>query len=258
MLSYREALQRVLDSVAAGPVRLVPLDEAPGLVAAGDVLATDPVPPFDNSGMDGFAVRAADVAAATAEAPVRLRVLEDLPRAGVAGCAGGSGTALRIMTGAPMPAGADAVGRGHEVGGRAGRDPAPGARGRQRAPRGRGPRGRHACGRAGRRPAARGHRPAGRSRLRQRARLPAAAARDHHDRRPSWWTCHSLPGPGRIRRRQPARRARAGRGHSAALPVTFPRVPDRREEVAHALRQAAADADVIVTRAASRWASTTA
>ena len=109
MLSYREALRRVLDSVAAGPVRRVPLDEAPGLVAAGEVLATDPVPPFDNSGMDGFAVRAADIAGATAEAPVRLRVLEDLPAGRVAGCAVAAGTALRIMTGAPMPAGADAV-----------------------------------------------------------------------------------------------------------------------------------------------------
>jgi molybdopterin molybdotransferase len=109
MLTYREALQRVLDSAAALPAQRVRLDDALGLVAAEDVVAADPVPPFTNSGMDGFAVRAADVEAAREDAPVRLRVLADLPAGRVAGSEVAPGTALRIMTGAPLPAGADAV-----------------------------------------------------------------------------------------------------------------------------------------------------
>jgi molybdopterin molybdotransferase len=109
MLGYREALERVLDSVAPLPPRRVPLGEALGRVAAEEVVAADPVPPFTNSGMDGFAVRAADVEGAREDAPVGLRVVADLPAGQVAACHVTPGTALRIMTGAPLPGGADAV-----------------------------------------------------------------------------------------------------------------------------------------------------
>ena len=109
MLTYREALQRVLDCVAPLPPRRVALGEALGRVAAEDVVATDPVPPFTNSGMDGFAVRAADIEDAREDARVSLRVLADLPAGQVAACEVTRGTALRIMTGAPLPGGADAV-----------------------------------------------------------------------------------------------------------------------------------------------------
>jgi molybdopterin molybdotransferase len=109
MLTYDEALAQVLAGAVPSPARGVTLDEALGLVVAEPVRARGPIPPFTNSGMDGFAVRAADVAGASATAPVRLRVLEDVPAGRVAECAVAPGTALRIMTGAPLPAGADAV-----------------------------------------------------------------------------------------------------------------------------------------------------
>jgi molybdopterin molybdotransferase len=91
------------------PAEEVPLAEAHGRVLAADVVATDPVPPFRSSVVDGFAVRAADVATASAESPVEL-VVESEITAGDAGRGGpASGHAVRIMTGAPLPADADAV-----------------------------------------------------------------------------------------------------------------------------------------------------
>jgi molybdopterin molybdotransferase len=87
----------------------VPLADAAGLVLAVDWRAARPLPPFDNSAMDGYAVRAADVVTATAENPVRLPVSEDIPAGRTDGPLLLAGTAHRIMTGAPMPAGADAV-----------------------------------------------------------------------------------------------------------------------------------------------------
>lgn len=91
-----------------GPVE-VDLDEAPGHVLADAVAAGAPSPPWDNSAMDGYAVRAADVAAADATCPVLLRVVADLPAGTAEVPVVGPGTAARIMTGAPFPDGADAV-----------------------------------------------------------------------------------------------------------------------------------------------------
>ena len=91
------------------PVVELALAEAAGLVLAEDLVATRALPAFDNSAMDGYAVRAADVAGAAAEHPVALPVAEDVPAGRVDGPALAPGTAHRIMTGAPMPAGADAV-----------------------------------------------------------------------------------------------------------------------------------------------------
>ena len=73
-------------------------------MTAEEVVAADAVPPFDNSAMDGFALRAVD----TAGAPVTLAVVATT-MAGMAPTSLGPGEAVRIMTGAPMPAGADAV-----------------------------------------------------------------------------------------------------------------------------------------------------
>jgi molybdenum cofactor synthesis domain-containing protein len=86
----------------AGPV---PLGDGIGLVLAEDVVAAHPVPPFANSGMDGYAVRSEDVTTV----PVELVVLEDVPAGTVPTEAVGPGTAVKIMTGAPFPQGADAV-----------------------------------------------------------------------------------------------------------------------------------------------------
>jgi molybdenum cofactor synthesis domain-containing protein len=78
-------------------------------VTVEPVVATEAVPPFDNSAMDGFAVRAADVVGASDAAPVQLRVVETLLAGRATKTTVGVGEAIRIMTGAPMPAGADAV-----------------------------------------------------------------------------------------------------------------------------------------------------
>jgi molybdenum cofactor synthesis domain-containing protein len=87
----------------------VALDEALGCVLAGPVTATEAVPPWANSAMDGYAVRAADVAGATEAQPVALDVVATVAAGAAADVEVGPGQAVRIMTGAPMPPGADAV-----------------------------------------------------------------------------------------------------------------------------------------------------
>ncbi len=108
-ISVDEARERILAQVAPLPSQPSPLAQALGLVAAADVASPVNVPGFDNSGFDGYALRADDVQGAAATQPAELRVVDELP----AGRAGGAviepGTAARIMTGAPVPSGADAV-----------------------------------------------------------------------------------------------------------------------------------------------------
>jgi molybdopterin molybdotransferase len=110
MIEVEEAVGRILAGVReALPAESAPLAEAAGRVARGNVAAPLDLPPFDNSAMDGYAVRAADVSAAAPDKPVLLTV--------IGRCAAGewfSGTvgaaqAVRVFTGAPLPAGADAV-----------------------------------------------------------------------------------------------------------------------------------------------------
>lgn len=115
MLGVDEVLQRILASVAPLPAVTLPLLDGLGLVAAGDVVARDDVPPFRNSAMDGFAVRAIDTQGASTASPVRLRVIANLAAGYDATVTIESGTAARIMTGAPMPSGADAVVRFEET-----------------------------------------------------------------------------------------------------------------------------------------------
>jgi len=104
-LTVDEALERILARVAPLPPREVPLLDALGRTLAQDVVADRDVPPFRNSAMDGYAVRGADVASA----PARLRVIGSVQAGGVPDRAVGAGEAMRIMTGAPMPDGADTV-----------------------------------------------------------------------------------------------------------------------------------------------------
>jgi molybdopterin molybdotransferase len=87
----------------------VPLRDALGLVLAAAVTTAEPVPPFANTAMDGYAVQASDTSGASAEAPVRLRVVDELAAGRATDVPVSAGEAIRIMTGAPMPAGADAV-----------------------------------------------------------------------------------------------------------------------------------------------------
>jgi molybdopterin molybdotransferase len=86
-----------------------PLADCLGLVLAEALVSRIALPPFDNSAMDGYAVRAADVAVASADTPVRLPVGEDIPAGRTDVPLLPEGSAHRIMTGAPMPAGADAI-----------------------------------------------------------------------------------------------------------------------------------------------------
>src|SRR6476620_11069518 len=105
-----EEHQRVVAGLITGrpPVGLR-LSDALGLVLAEDVVAPLSLPGFDNSAMDGYAVVADDVAAATPEQPVLLPVAEDIPAGRTDLLTLKPGTAHRIMTGAPLPAGATAV-----------------------------------------------------------------------------------------------------------------------------------------------------
>jgi molybdopterin molybdotransferase len=91
------------------PVEHRPLAAATGLVLASDVTSPVALPPFDNSAMDGYAVRIDDVASASEANPVRLPVAQDIPAGRTDAPAHDPGTAHRIMTGAPMPPGADSV-----------------------------------------------------------------------------------------------------------------------------------------------------
>lgn len=109
MATPAEALALILDGLPVLPARRRPLQEVLGLAVAADLRSAATVPPFTNSAMDGYAVRAADLAGATPERPVRLRVLGDLAAGGVPSGSVGPGEAVRIMTGAPMPEGADGV-----------------------------------------------------------------------------------------------------------------------------------------------------
>jgi molybdopterin molybdotransferase len=109
MTTPAEALHLILDRVAALPPVCLPLPDCLGLAAAEDLTSAAQVPPFTNSAMDGYAVRAADLADASPERPLRLRVIGDLAAGATPTAAVGPGEALRIMTGAPLPAGADTV-----------------------------------------------------------------------------------------------------------------------------------------------------
>ncbi|CCH27801.1 gephyrin-like molybdotransferase Glp [Actinosynnema sp. NPDC047251] len=97
--------ERIAELVGVTGTAELPVADCLGLVLALDLVAPVALPPFDNSAMDGYAVRAADVAAV----PVALPVTDDIPAGRAASTPLEPGTAQRIMTGAPLPAGADAV-----------------------------------------------------------------------------------------------------------------------------------------------------
>ena len=109
MIPLEEAQNSILATVPRLPAASVPLADALGLVTVEDLGATEPIPPFANTGVDGYAVRAADTAGATPESPVRLRVVDELPAGKAPTVPVRPGEAIRIMTGAPTPEGADAI-----------------------------------------------------------------------------------------------------------------------------------------------------
>ena len=109
MQSVDAYLAEILAAVRPLAPRELSLADADGGVLAEDITAQWPLPPFDNSAMDGYAVRAADTAAATADAPVTLPVTGEVAAGDTREHQLAPGSCLRIMTGAPLPAGADAV-----------------------------------------------------------------------------------------------------------------------------------------------------
>lgn len=104
-LTVQEAAEVILGMVPDPEPQEVPLGEACGCVLAQDVRSDLDMPPWDKSAMDGYAVRAADVR----EVPAELEVVEEIPAGAVPKCGIGPGQCAKIMTGAPLPAGADAV-----------------------------------------------------------------------------------------------------------------------------------------------------
>lgn len=108
-LTVEQALAAVLAGVTVLPTETVALLDALGRVLARPIVAQDSLPPFANSSMDGYALRAADVAGAGPEKAVTLRVVADIAAGKVVTAVIEPGSAARIMTGAPMPQGADAV-----------------------------------------------------------------------------------------------------------------------------------------------------
>jgi molybdopterin molybdotransferase len=109
VLTVAEAVARILADIARGPVERVAVRQSLGRVLASPATSPITIPAWDNSAMDGYAVRAADVESASAEAPVTLPVLETIAAGGFATRPLPERASMRIMTGAPLPTGADTV-----------------------------------------------------------------------------------------------------------------------------------------------------
>jgi molybdopterin molybdotransferase len=108
-VSVADHRARILQAIAALPPATVSLANACGRTLVGDLLARVDVPSFDNSAMDGYALRRSDAAGVSADYPVRLRVVADVPAGSPENPPIRPGEAVRIMTGAPIPADADCV-----------------------------------------------------------------------------------------------------------------------------------------------------
>jgi molybdopterin molybdotransferase len=109
LLSVDQARERILSQLQPVTTEIRKLTDCANRVLAENIVASTDLPPFDNSSMDGFAVRAADVANATDASPLRLNVVADIPAGSAPTVSLTPGQAARIMTGAQMPAGANAV-----------------------------------------------------------------------------------------------------------------------------------------------------
>ncbi|MGE5596208.1 MAG: gephyrin-like molybdotransferase Glp [Hyphomicrobiales bacterium] len=109
MISVEEARERILAFFSRLEPERKPVLEALGQVLAEEIVAPFDIPPLDNTSMDGYAVRAADTAGASQASPRELHVVANLAAGYVLDTAVGPGEAVRIMTGAPMPPGSDAV-----------------------------------------------------------------------------------------------------------------------------------------------------
>lgn len=115
MIPVEEALDLILARFEPLEPEEVHILEGLGRVLAEDVYSDVDIPPFDNSAMDGYAIQAADTKGATKDKPARLRVVADLAAGHTTDAVVQAGTAIRIMTGAPLPTGADTVVRFEET-----------------------------------------------------------------------------------------------------------------------------------------------
>jgi molybdopterin molybdotransferase len=109
MIELEEALNRILSTIQPLEHESVALTEAADRVLVEQIVSPVDLPRFDNSAMDGYAVRAADLAAASAEQPASLQVRGKVAAGGVFGDKVAAGTCVRLFTGSPLPEGADAV-----------------------------------------------------------------------------------------------------------------------------------------------------
>ncbi|MEO7259258.1 MAG: molybdopterin molybdotransferase MoeA, partial [Luteimonas sp.] len=109
LLSLDDARAQMLDGVEAGPIETLPLDAALGRVLAVAIESRLTLPPWDNSAMDGFAVRASDIVGASEQRPATLAVIGESAAGRSTKVEVEMGTAVRILTGAAMPRGADTV-----------------------------------------------------------------------------------------------------------------------------------------------------
>jgi molybdopterin molybdotransferase len=109
MLTVREAQQRILSFFSPAELTDIPLIQAEGRILAQDCFADIDLPPFDNSAMDGFAVISQDTLNAASDRPVYLEVIADIPAGSDSNVVITRGMAARIMTGAPIPSGANTI-----------------------------------------------------------------------------------------------------------------------------------------------------
>ncbi|RLA94186.1 MAG: molybdopterin molybdenumtransferase MoeA, partial [Deltaproteobacteria bacterium] len=109
MISPEEARAIVLNEVEALAARKMHILDSLGLVLAEDIISDVDIPPFDNSAMDGFAIQARDTQGATEERPARLKLIGEQSAGPAIDLVVTPGTAVKIMTGAPIPEGADTV-----------------------------------------------------------------------------------------------------------------------------------------------------
>jgi molybdopterin molybdotransferase len=109
VLDIAAASERILGALRLVGTEEIALADAAGRVLAADVRSAVALPPWDNAGMDGYAVRGSDIADARADAPVQLRVTGTIAAGGHSDRTLGAGEAIRIMTDAPVPTGADSV-----------------------------------------------------------------------------------------------------------------------------------------------------
>ncbi|MDO4206356.1 MAG: molybdopterin molybdotransferase MoeA [Lachnospiraceae bacterium] len=108
-VSIEEGRQKILDAVTIVPTETIPLGDAYGRVLAMDVVAMEDVPSFDRSPLDGYAFRAEDTVGASKENPITLKVIDYIPAGDISHVPVTKSTAVRLMTGAPVPEGADCV-----------------------------------------------------------------------------------------------------------------------------------------------------